>query len=92
MCKIEENSCVHITHQSREIINFYCYHFTEREYNVEHEDYTEATTNLALEWTKTPKEAIRFHTPEHKNRGGSQGNKNANTIKVEKLELGWDDE
>ena len=66
--------------------------FTEREYNVEHEDYTEATTNLALEWTKTPKEAIRFHTPEHKNRGGSQGNKNANTIKVEKLELGWDDE
>eukprot|EP00943_MAST-04B_sp_MAST-4B-sp1_P002050 g2050.t1 len=58
--------------------------FKEREYSIKNEDYTDVTTNLALEWTKTPKEAIRFHTPLHKTRS------NDKNLKIENLELGWD--
>jgi hypothetical protein len=58
--------------------------FKEREYSIENEDYTDVTTNLALEWTKTPNEAIRFHTPLHKTRS------NDKNLKIENLELGWD--
>ena len=42
--------------------------FKEREYEIDDKDYTEVTTNLAMEWTKTPKDAVRFHTPDSKRR------------------------
>ena len=42
--------------------------FKEREYDIDDKDYTEVTTNLAMEWTKTPKDAVRFHTPDSKRR------------------------